>query len=167
MSTDSTLNITHLMTPYAAKAGKGTNLIRASAQIGILFSREIACAFPPECGRSLHPRERRRLRPLEGAAVRGTARSAPEPPEDTAVLDAQRHVETLSSFAAAAARPVRKRLGPGLELQKSHILGRREGAIPARLSSDFLCSLPPAVPAHLTSLPHLALIWGSRLRREL
>lgn len=67
MSTDSPLNVTHLMVPRAAETGKETNSLRACAEIGTLFSREMPCTFPAERSRSLYPRARRRLRPLEGA----------------------------------------------------------------------------------------------------
>lgn len=84
MSTDSPLNVTHLMAPRAAKTGKETNSVRACAQIGTLFSREMLCAFPAERSRSLQPRARRRLRPLEGAD-----RLRPGAPSDCPVLRQQ------------------------------------------------------------------------------
>lgn len=123
MRTDNTLNSTHLMMPPATKTGKESNSTRACAQIGTLFSREMrySCGFPPERCRARNPGERC-LRPLEGDAARGTARPARVRPE--ALQSRTSHdILKISPFVPAAARPLGKRLNPGLELQKSHVLG--------------------------------------------
>lgn len=114
MSTDSTLNSTHLMIPPATKTGKEVNSRRACAQIGTLFSRDMPyfCGFPPE----------RCVQPLEGDAAHGTARPARGRPEALQYRTTRDTVK-ISPFAPAAARPLGKSLNPGLELQKSHVLG--------------------------------------------
>lgn len=127
------------MAPRAAKTGKETNGVRACAQIGTLISREMPAASPPSAaGRSTPGR----------AAVCGRWR---------APRGCVRGALGLRRVAPAAARLVRKRPGPGLELQKpnepaARCHGRGEGAVPARLPPAFLCPLPPA-PASAAGFP--------------
>lgn len=126
------------------------------------------CGFLPERSPALCRREP--LRPLEGAAARGTARSAPGPPEMPG--------GTLRlSFAPAAVRLLRKRLDPGLELQQSHAV---DTIVMAAERVQFLHVCPQTSSAHfllpsphlpqkqallLASLPHHLALMGSRLLR--
>lgn len=153
MSSDNTLNATHLMITGAAKTGKETKAARACTQIGTLFSRETACSCGLTSQRSVT--QPQGAPPSLATGGRCCARHAKPARKLTekmlqSVQDAPRNPEN-TPFCASSCQDLRKEASkvPGLALKKSHVLSTaRLGA--CNSSAHFLCTcltlLPPPPP---------------------